>query len=170
MVQILGASFDTLLFLPQLFLKNGLPSFVSVRAHEERIDAVLELARQLGAENFSHADDVHDRADAILNHWKKLLDLLSVRRAKVDEAYRLYQTFSDMNMVENELQMMRMELHSDIVGNSLQEAEGLVQRHVLHDSNVAVLLQRVYDVNAQAQAFIDAVSCLAVRPEECCRA
>ena len=128
-----------------------------VQAHRERIEAVTHLAQQLQEYNFHRVHDIADRADAILTQWRALEDRLKARRSRLDETLHVQMVVQGVKDVLVAIKELSDTIRATPTGSHLAECEEVLQRHLLRDSDISLLLDRIYASSAQAQVFIDQV-------------
>eukprot|EP00051_Salpingoeca_urceolata_P015618 m.203546 g.203546 ORF g.203546 m.203546 type:complete len:3713 (+) comp18455_c2_seq3:139-11277(+) len=122
-----------------------------VQAHRTRIQALISISEELQNANYHHADDIADRVEAVLDMWKRLCALLNTRRQKLDDVYKIQLVFQQMSELETSMQELLVLLSSDDTGKHLQACEDLMQRHLLHQDDVALFGERVRTLCKQAQ-------------------
>uniref|UniRef100_A0A6Q2X602 Spectrin beta chain n=1 Tax=Esox lucius TaxID=8010 RepID=A0A6Q2X602_ESOLU len=128
-----------------------------IGAYEERVQAVLSVAKELEAENYHDIKRVAARKDNVLRLWEYLLELLKARRARLEMNLGLQRVFQEMLYIMDWMDEMKMLLLSQDYGKHLLGVEDLLQKHALVEADIAIQSDRVKAVNNNAQKFaIDA--------------
>ncbi|CAB1343779.1 unnamed protein product [Coregonus sp. 'balchen'] len=139
-----------------------------IGAYEERVQAVLSVAKELEAENYHDIKRVTARKDNVLRLWEYLLELLKARRTRLEMNLGLQRVFQEMLHIMDWMDemkvrkmvvvmMMMMLLLSQDYGKHLLGVEDLLQKHALVEADIAIQADRVKAVNNNAQKFaIDA--------------
>ncbi|KAJ3615060.1 hypothetical protein NHX12_018628 [Muraenolepis orangiensis] len=108
-----------------------------ITAYEERVQAVVAVARELEAESYHDIKRITARKDNVLRLWDFLLELLKARRQRL----------------ELTLGLQHMLLLSQDYGKHLLGVEDLLHKHTLVEADIAIQADRVKAVNATAQKF-----------------
>ncbi|CAB1312786.1 unnamed protein product, partial [Coregonus sp. 'balchen'] len=128
-----------------------------IGAYEERVQAVLSVAKELEAENYHDIKRVTARKDNVLRLWEYLLELLKARRIRLEMNLGLQRVFQEMLYIMDWMDEMKMLLLSQDYGKHLLGVEDLLQKHALVEADIAIQADRVKAVNNNAQKFaIDA--------------
>uniref|UniRef100_A0A4W5JM98 Spectrin beta chain n=1 Tax=Hucho hucho TaxID=62062 RepID=A0A4W5JM98_9TELE len=128
-----------------------------IGAYEERVQAVLSVAKELEAENYHDIKRVTARKDNVLRLWEYLLELLKARRTRLEMNLGLQRVFQEMLHIMDWMDEMKMLLLSQDYGKHLLGVEDLLQKHALVEADIAIQANRVKAVNNNAQKFaIDA--------------
>uniref|UniRef100_A0A8C7LFV4 Spectrin beta chain n=1 Tax=Oncorhynchus kisutch TaxID=8019 RepID=A0A8C7LFV4_ONCKI len=128
-----------------------------IGAYEERVQAVLSVAKELEAENYHDIKRVTARKDNVLRLWEYLLELLKARRIRLEMNLGLQRVFQEMLHIMDWMDEMKMLLLSQDYGKHLLGVEDLLQKHALVEADIAIQANRVKAVNNSAQKFaIDA--------------
>ncbi|XP_064788756.1 spectrin beta chain, non-erythrocytic 1-like isoform X1 [Oncorhynchus masou masou] len=128
-----------------------------IGAYEERVQAVLSVAKELEAENYHDIKRVAARKDNVLRLWEYLLELLKARRIRLEMNLGLQRIFQEMLHIMDWMDEMKMLLLSQDYGKHLLGVEDLLQKHALVEADIAIQANRVKAVNNNAQKFaIDA--------------
>uniref|UniRef100_A0A8C8HNI3 Spectrin beta chain n=1 Tax=Oncorhynchus tshawytscha TaxID=74940 RepID=A0A8C8HNI3_ONCTS len=128
-----------------------------IGAYEERVQAVLSVAKELEAENYHDIKRVTARKDNVLRLWEYLLELLKARRIRLEMNLGLQRVFQEMLYIMDWMDEMKMLLLSQDYGKHLLGVEDLLQKHTLVEADIAIQADRVKAVNNNAQKFaIDA--------------
>ena len=67
-----------------------------IAAYEERVQAVLAVARELEAENYHDIKRITARKDNVIRLWEYLLELLKARRQRLEMNLGLQRVFQEM--------------------------------------------------------------------------
>ena len=67
-----------------------------IAAYEERVQAVVSVARELEAESYHDIKRVTARKDNVLRLWEYLLELLKARRQRLELTLGLQHVFQEM--------------------------------------------------------------------------
>ncbi|KAG5831494.1 hypothetical protein ANANG_G00304300 [Anguilla anguilla] len=124
-----------------------------IAAYEERVQAVLAVARELEAENYHDIKRVAARKDNVIRLWEYLLELLRARRQRLEMNLGLQKIFQEMLYIMDWMDEMKMLLVSQDYGKHLLGVEDLLQKHALVEADIAIQADRVKSVNATAQKF-----------------
>ncbi|XP_076879615.1 spectrin beta chain, non-erythrocytic 1 isoform X2 [Brachyhypopomus gauderio] len=124
-----------------------------IAAYEERVQAVVAVARELEAESYHDIKRITARKDNVLRLWDYLLELLKARRQRLEMNLGLQRVFQEMLYVMDWMDEMKMLLLSQDYGKHLLGVEDLLQKHALVEADIAIQADRVRAVNASAQRF-----------------
>ncbi|XP_062303867.1 spectrin beta chain, non-erythrocytic 1-like isoform X1 [Osmerus eperlanus] len=124
-----------------------------IAAYEERVQAVLAVARELEAENYHDIKRITARKDNVIRLWEYLLELLKARRQRLEMNLGLQRVFQEMLHIMDWMDEMKMLLLSQDYGKHLLGVEDLLQKHALVEADIAIQADRVKNVNATAQKF-----------------
>lgn len=122
-----------------------------IAAYEERVLAVVAVARELEAENYHDIKRIAARKDNVLRLWEYLLELLKARRQRLEMNLGLQRVFQEMLYIMDWMDEMKMLLLSQDYGKHLLGVEDLLQKHALVEADIAIQADRVKAVNANAQ-------------------
>ncbi|XP_061084857.1 spectrin beta chain, non-erythrocytic 1-like isoform X3 [Conger conger] len=125
-----------------------------IAAYEERVQAVLAVARELEAEDYHDIKRIAARRDNVVRLWEYLLELLRARRQRLEMNLGLQKVFQEMLYIMDWMDEMKMLLVSQDYGKHLLGVEDLLQKHALVEADIAIQADRVKSVNATAQKFI----------------
>ncbi|XP_064484271.1 spectrin beta chain-like isoform X3 [Ornithodoros turicata] len=125
-----------------------------INAYEERVQAVVAVARELEAERYHDVDRINARKDNVLRLWNCLLDLLRARRARLAACLSLQQTCQEMLYILDCMEGVKGSLSSADLGKHLMGVEDLLQKHSLIEADINVLGERVRTVVNHAQEFM----------------
>ncbi|XP_077522409.1 spectrin beta chain isoform X2 [Amblyomma americanum] len=123
-----------------------------ILAYEERVQAVLAVARELEAEGYHDVDRINARKDNVLRLWSYLLELLRGRRARLEACLQLQQGLQEMLYIVDAMEELKARLACPDLGQHLMGVEDLLQKHSLLEADVNVLGERVRAAIAQAPA------------------
>ncbi|XP_075902339.1 spectrin beta chain, non-erythrocytic 1-like isoform X2 [Nelusetta ayraudi] len=124
-----------------------------IAAYEERVQAVVAVARELEAEHYHDIKRVTARKDNVLRLWEYLLELQKARRLRLEMNLGLQRVFQEMLYIMDWMDEMKMLLLSQDYGKHLLGVEDLLQKHALVEGDIAVQADRVRNVNRNAQKF-----------------
>ncbi|XP_026532489.1 spectrin beta chain, non-erythrocytic 1 isoform X1 [Notechis scutatus] len=124
-----------------------------IAAYEERVQAVVAVARELEAENYHDIKRITARKDNVIRLWEYLLELLRARRHRLEMNLGLQKIFQEMLYIMDWMDEMKVLLVSQDYGKHLLGVEDLVQKHALVEADIAIQAERVRGVNASAQKF-----------------
>ncbi|XP_075723580.1 spectrin beta chain isoform X3 [Rhipicephalus microplus] len=123
-----------------------------ILAYEERVQAVLAVARELETEGYHDVDRINARKDNVLRLWNYLLELLRGRRARLEACLQLQQGLQEMLYIVDAMEELKARLAVSDLGQHLMGVEDLLQKHSLLEADVNVLGERVRAAVAQAPA------------------
>uniref|UniRef100_F6X057 Spectrin beta chain n=1 Tax=Monodelphis domestica TaxID=13616 RepID=F6X057_MONDO len=109
-----------------------------IAAYEERVQAVVAVAKELEAENY---------------HDIKRITLLRARRQRLEMNLGLQKIFQEMLYIMDWMDEMKVLLLSQDYGKHLLGVEDLLQKHALVEADIGIQAERVRSVNASAQKF-----------------
>nr|XP_057921131.1 spectrin beta chain, non-erythrocytic 1-like isoform X3 [Doryrhamphus excisus] len=124
-----------------------------IAAYEERVQAVVSVAKELEAENYHDIKRITARKDNVIRLWEYLLELLKARRLRLEQNLGLQRVFQEMLYIMDWMDEMKMLLLSQDYGKHLLGVEDLLQKHALVEADIAIQADRVRNVNANAQKF-----------------
>ncbi|XP_051021265.1 spectrin beta chain, non-erythrocytic 1 isoform X2 [Acomys russatus] len=124
-----------------------------IAAYEERVQAVVAVARELEAENYHDIKRITARKDNVIRLWEYLLELLRARRQRLEMNLGLQKIFQEMLYIMDWMDEMKVLLLSQDYGKHLLGVEDLLQKHTLVEADIAIQAERVRGVNASAQKF-----------------
>ncbi|XP_030069865.1 spectrin beta chain, erythrocytic [Microcaecilia unicolor] len=124
-----------------------------IAAYKERVQAIVEVAKELEAENYHDGKRINARKDNIMRLWEYLQELLHTRRARLEINLALQNLFQKMLEIINNMDEMKVHLLSPEFGRHLQEVEDLLQKHSLTEADIAVQAGKVRSVSTTAFAF-----------------
>ncbi|KAB5558894.1 hypothetical protein PHYPO_G00022490 [Pangasianodon hypophthalmus] len=124
-----------------------------IAAYEERVQAVVAVAKELEAENYHDIKRIAARKDNVLRLWDYLLELLKARRQRLEMNLGVQRVFQEMLYIMDWMDEMKMLLLSQDYGKHLLGVEDLLQKHALVEADIAIQADRVRAVNSTAQKF-----------------
>ncbi|KAG7280294.1 hypothetical protein CRUP_026835 [Coryphaenoides rupestris] len=126
-----------------------------IAAYEERVQAVVSVARELEAESYHDIKRVAARKDNVLRLWEYLLELLRARRQRLELTLGLQHVFQEMLHIMDWMDEMKMLLLSQDYGKHLLGVEDLLHKHTLVEADISIQADRVRSVNKNAQKFAE---------------
>nr|XP_020040269.1 spectrin beta chain, non-erythrocytic 1 isoform X3 [Castor canadensis] len=124
-----------------------------IAAYEERVQAVVAVARELETENYHDIKRITARKDNVIRLWEYLLELLRARRQRLEMNLGLQKIFQEMLYIMDWMDEMKVLLLSQDYGKHLLGVEDLLQKHALVEADIGIQAERVRGVNASAQKF-----------------
>ncbi|KAM6996873.1 spectrin beta chain, non-erythrocytic 1 isoform 2-T2 [Tautogolabrus adspersus] len=126
-----------------------------ITAYEERVQAVVAVAKELEAESYHDIKRITARKDNVIRLWEYLLELLKARRMRLEMNLGLQRVFQEMLYIMDWMDEMKMLLLSQDYGKHLLGVEDLLQKHALVEADISIQADRVQTVNNNAQKFAD---------------
>ncbi|XP_070772262.1 spectrin beta chain, non-erythrocytic 1 isoform X2 [Enoplosus armatus] len=126
-----------------------------IAAYEERVQAVVAVAKELEAESYHDIKRITARKDNVIRLWEYLLELLKARRLRLELTLGLQRVFQEMLYIMDWMDEMKMLLLSQDYGKHLLGVEDLLQKHALVEADISIQADRVRTVNSNAQKFAD---------------
>uniref|UniRef100_A0A674DZJ1 Spectrin beta, non-erythrocytic 1 n=1 Tax=Salmo trutta TaxID=8032 RepID=A0A674DZJ1_SALTR len=124
-----------------------------ITAYEERVQAVVSVAKELEAEKYHDIKRIAARKDNVIRLWEYLLELLKARRQRLEMNLGLQRVFQEMLYIMDWMDEMKMMLLSQDYGKHLLGVEDLLQKHALVEADIGIQADRVKAVNNNAQKF-----------------
>nr|XP_061794647.1 spectrin beta chain, non-erythrocytic 1-like isoform X2 [Nerophis lumbriciformis] len=124
-----------------------------IAAYEERVQAVVSVAKELEAESYHDIKRITARKDNVIRLWEYLLELLKARRLRLEQTLGMQRVFQEMLYIMDWMDEMKMLLLSQDYGKHLLGVEDLLQKHALVEADIGIQADRVRNVNANAQKF-----------------
>ncbi|KAF0036942.1 hypothetical protein F2P81_009816 [Scophthalmus maximus] len=121
-----------------------------IAAYEERVQAVVAVAKELEAERYHDLKRVTARKDNVIRLWEYLLELLKARRLRLEMNLGLQRVFQEMLHIMDWMDEMKMLLLSQDYGKHLLGVEDLLQKHALVEADIAIQADRVKAVTTNA--------------------
>ncbi|XP_072407098.1 spectrin beta chain, non-erythrocytic 1-like isoform X3 [Chiloscyllium punctatum] len=125
-----------------------------INAYNERVQAVVAVAKELEAEHYYDIKRITVRKDNVIRLWDYLRELLHARRERLMRNLELQKMFQEMLHIVDWMEDMKSRLQSQDYGKHLHGVEDLLQTHTLVEADIAVQAERVKTVNTGAQKFI----------------
>ncbi|XP_067877956.1 spectrin beta chain, non-erythrocytic 1-like isoform X6 [Heterodontus francisci] len=125
-----------------------------INAYNERVQAVVAVAKELEAECYYDIKRITVRKDNVIRLWDYLRELLHARRERLMRNLELQKMFQEMLHIVDWMEDMKSRLQSQDYGKHLHGVEDLLQTHTLVEADIAVQAERVKTVNSGAQKFI----------------
>ncbi|KAM8858391.1 spectrin beta chain, non-erythrocytic 1 isoform 1-T2 [Spinachia spinachia] len=126
-----------------------------IAAYEERVQAVVSVAKEMESENYHDIKRITARKDNVIRLWEYLLELLKARRQRLELTLGLQRVFQEMLYIMDWMDEMKMMLLSQDYGKHLLGVEDLLQKHALVEADISIQADRVRNVNRNAQKFSD---------------
>lgn len=123
-------------------------------AYEDRIQAVVSVARELETENYHDKKRIIARKDNIIKLWNYLLDMLANRRSRLERCLTLQDIFYEVHYLEASMADLKSKLISDDYGKHLMGVEDLLQKHGLIERDITLLGDRINAVKNESEKFI----------------
>ncbi|XP_068455690.1 spectrin beta chain, non-erythrocytic 1-like isoform X2 [Clinocottus analis] len=124
-----------------------------VTAYEERVQAVVSVAKELEVEHYHDIKRVTARKDNVIRLWEYLLELLKARRQRLEMNLGLQRVFQEMLYIMDWMDEMKMLLLSQDYGKHLLGVEDLLQKHALVEADIAIQADRVTAVGTNATKY-----------------
>ncbi|XP_017158077.1 spectrin beta chain, erythrocytic isoform X2 [Poecilia reticulata] len=124
-----------------------------IAAYEERVQALVNISKELESERYHDAKRIDARKDNILRLWDYLQELLRARRGRLDMNLTLQRIFQEMLYIISWMDEMKARLLSPDFGKHLLEVEDLLQKHALLENDIALQAERVQSASAAALKF-----------------
>uniref|UniRef100_A0A3B5A4I7 Spectrin beta chain n=1 Tax=Stegastes partitus TaxID=144197 RepID=A0A3B5A4I7_9TELE len=124
-----------------------------IAAYEERVQALVNISKELESERYHDAKRIDVRKDNILRLWDYLQELLKARRGRLDKNLTLQRIFQEMLHIISWMDDMKARLLSPDFGKHLLEVEDLLQKHALLENDIALQAERVQSASAAALKF-----------------
>lgn len=100
-----------------------------VASHEPQLMSVAGVGDELVKDGHFGSDRIQERLREILSQWNHLLDLVSLRKARLDAAVRYHQLFADADDVDIwMLDTLRL-VSSEDVGRDEAQVQSLLKKH-----------------------------------------
>ncbi|KAM9707495.1 spectrin beta chain, erythrocytic isoform 1-T1 [Menidia menidia] len=124
-----------------------------IAAYEERVQALVNISKELETERYHDAKRIDARKDNVLRLWDYLQELLKARRGRLDKNLTLQRIFQEMLHIISWMDEMKARLLSPDFGKHLLEVEDLLQKHALLENDIALQADRVQSASAAALKF-----------------
>uniref|UniRef100_A0A673C022 Spectrin beta chain n=1 Tax=Sphaeramia orbicularis TaxID=375764 RepID=A0A673C022_9TELE len=135
-----------------------------IAAYEERVQAVVAVAKELEVEHYHDIKRIAARKDNVIRLWEYLLELLKARRQRLEMNLGLQRVFQEMLYIMDWMDEMKMLLLSQDYGKHLLGVEDLLQKHTLVEADIAATSDEFrLNVSESLQTDI-CVFCLGYKP------
>uniref|UniRef100_A0A7N6B4Q7 Spectrin beta chain n=1 Tax=Anabas testudineus TaxID=64144 RepID=A0A7N6B4Q7_ANATE len=124
-----------------------------IAAYEERVQALVDISKELESERYHDAKRIDVRKDNVLRLWDYLQNQLRDRRGRLDKNLTLQRIFQEMLHIINWMDDMKARLMSPEFGKHLLEVEDLLQKHALVENDIALQAERIQNASAAALKF-----------------
>ncbi|XP_063168593.1 spectrin beta chain, non-erythrocytic 4 [Candoia aspera] len=124
-----------------------------ISSYQERIQVVLELAREVESEGYYDSRRIIAQKDNILRQWGLLTELVRARRVRLEQNIALQKIFQEMVYMIDWMEEMQAQLASKEFGKHLLEVEDLLQKHGLLEADLSAQRDRVQALNTAALKF-----------------
>ena len=128
-----------------------------IGAFEDRVRNVIDIAKVLEKENYHDIERINARKRNVFMLWNYLLDLVKMRRQRLESCYSLQKIFQEQQQLRDYLSDINKLLLIENYGKHLISVEDLLQRHRLIETDVALIGEKVQRVNREASEFIEQV-------------
>uniref|UniRef100_A0A803SNP0 Spectrin beta chain n=1 Tax=Anolis carolinensis TaxID=28377 RepID=A0A803SNP0_ANOCA len=124
-----------------------------ISSYQERIQVVVELAQEMESESYYDSKRINAQKDNVLRQWGLLTELVSARRARLEQNLALQKIFQEMVYMIDWMDDMQVRLASKDYGKHLLEVEDLLQKHSHLEADVSAQSERVQALNTAALKF-----------------
>ncbi|XP_047434316.1 spectrin beta chain, non-erythrocytic 1 isoform X1 [Mugil cephalus] len=124
-----------------------------IAAYEERVQAVVAVAKELEVEHYHDIKRITARKDNVIRLWEYLLELLKARRQRLEMNLGLQRVFQEMLYIMDWMDEMKMLLLSQDYGKHLLGVEDLLQKHALVEADIAIQSDRVKAVTTNTMKY-----------------
>ncbi|XP_067316955.1 spectrin beta chain, non-erythrocytic 4-like [Anolis sagrei] len=124
-----------------------------ISSYQERIQVVVELAQEMESESYYDSKRINAQKDNVLRQWGLLTELVSARRARLEQNLALQKIFQEMVYMIDWMDEMQAQLASKDFGKHLLEVEDLLQKHSHLEADVSAQSDRVQALNVAALKF-----------------
>ncbi|XP_011488466.2 spectrin beta chain, erythrocytic isoform X2 [Oryzias latipes] len=124
-----------------------------IAAYEERVQALVNISKELESERYHDAKRIDVRKDNVLRLWDYLQELLKARKLRLEKNLTLQRIFQEMLYIISWMDEMKARLLSPDFGKHLLEVEDLLQKHSLLEKDIALQAERVQNASAAALKF-----------------
>ncbi|KAM4690497.1 spectrin beta chain, erythrocytic [Rhinophrynus dorsalis] len=125
-----------------------------ILAYEERIQAIVNVAKELEKERYHDVKRINARKDNIVRLWQYLLEMLSSRRQRLNMNLELQILFQEMLHTVNWMDEVKVTLLSPDLGKHLLEVEDLLQKHTLIEADIAAHADKVNSFKNAGLKFV----------------
>nr|XP_028597620.1 spectrin beta chain, non-erythrocytic 4 isoform X1 [Podarcis muralis] len=139
-----------------------------ISSYQERIQVVVELAQEMESEGYYDSKRISAQKENILRQWGLLTELVSGRRARLEQNVALQKVFQEMVYMIDWMDDMQAQLSSKECGKHLREVEDLLQKHALLEADVSAQSERVQALNVAALKFSELTGYQPCDPQVIC--
>uniref|UniRef100_A0A8C5MZ37 Spectrin beta chain n=1 Tax=Leptobrachium leishanense TaxID=445787 RepID=A0A8C5MZ37_9ANUR len=125
-----------------------------ILAYKERIQALVNVAKELENEQFHDIKRINARKDNVVRLWQYLLEMLHSRHQRLNMNVELQTQFQEMLHTVNWMDEMKVSLLSQDLGKHLDEVEYLLQRHALTEADIAAQEVKVNSFKTSVHKFV----------------
>ncbi|KAG8449507.1 hypothetical protein GDO86_016232 [Hymenochirus boettgeri] len=122
-------------------------------AYEERIQTIVNVAKELENERYHDVKRINARKDNIIRLWQYLLEMLNSRRKRLNMNLELQTLFQEMLHTITWMDEMKAGLLSPDYGKHLLEVEYLLQKHTLIEADITAQSDKVKSFSQTALKF-----------------
>jgi spectrin beta len=126
-----------------------------IGAFEDRVRNVIDIAKVLDKENYHDIEKINARKRNVFMLWNYLLDLVKMRRQRLESCYSLQKIFQEMQQIGDYLSDLDRLLLIDNYGKQLISVEDLIERHKVTEADIGLVGERVDRIINEAGQFID---------------
>ena len=124
-----------------------------VKAHEVRINAVLDISATLQAENYLFADKVMTREDRIVMRFQDVQEQLENRRSALEHLQELCTLYQSMDDIRDSLKDVHTKM-TNAAEPDAKLAEDELLRHATVENTCTDLLERTRAVKRKMQRYL----------------
>ncbi|RNA37482.1 spectrin beta non-erythrocytic 1 isoform X2, partial [Brachionus plicatilis] len=122
-------------------------------AGSDRFKRLDQLGQELIQEDYFSKDTVHKRNQKIQSAFNNLIDQFEKRKASMATYQELEFLFQEMESLKNEMIDLEKAFQSKDYGEYLLDADELIDKHGILESQIAGISQHLKSVNRRAQQF-----------------
>ncbi|KAJ8962237.1 hypothetical protein NQ318_018209 [Aromia moschata] len=126
-----------------------------VIASGERIQNVVEEGKELIAADHYAAPEIAIRLDELENDWKHLLELSTLKRDRLNEAYQALLFNRSLDEFETWLSEVEAQVKSTDTGKDLATANNLLKRHTALEKDIQQHTENCEIINEGAEQFVN---------------
>ncbi|XP_066150741.1 spectrin beta chain isoform X4 [Euwallacea fornicatus] len=126
-----------------------------VIASGERIQNVVEEGKELIAADHYAANEIGIRLDELENDWKHLLELSTLKRDRLNEAYQALLFNRSLEEFENWLNEVEAQVNSTETGKDLVTVNNLLKRHTALENDVQQHSENCEQIHEASEQFIN---------------
>jgi spectrin alpha len=123
--------------------------------HQPRMTAVCENGERLSQANPLSAAQIKSRCDQLERQWKELRGLSAARHSKLEDSLAFQQFNASLDEEESWINEKHAVVSSEDVGDTLAAVQGLLKKHDVFETDLAVHKDRVNDIEQQGQGLIN---------------